>query len=154
MTIYLDNNSTTLPAPEVRDAMLAYLRGKYGNASSIHAAGREARKVLEESRETIAHILGAARPECICFTSSGTEADNMAIRGVAGALRHKGNHIVTSAVEHPAVLNTCKFLEEGGARVTYVRPDETGMILPEAVEDALRDDTILISIMHANNETG
>jgi cysteine desulfurase len=154
MNIYLDNNSTSPLAPAVLDAMLTYLRGKNGNASSIHAAGREAKKALEESRETIARIVGASRPECICFTGSGSEADNMAIQGVARALRRKGNHIVTSAVEHPAVLNTCKYLEEEGARVTYVMPDETGLVRAETVAGALRDDTILVSIMHANNETG
>jgi cysteine desulfurase len=152
--IYLDNNSTSPLAPEVLDAMLPYLKGKYGNASSIHSAGREAKRVLEESRETIARIVGASRPECICFTGSGSEADNMTIQGVARALRHRGNHIVTSAVEHPAVLSTCKYLEEEGAQVTYVMPDETGFIRAESVAGALRGDTILISIMHANNETG
>ena len=152
--IYLDNNSTSPLAPEVLDAMLTSLRGKCGNASSIHAAGREAKKALEESRETIARIVGASRPECICFTGSGSEADNMAIQGVARALRNRGNHIVTSAVEHPAVLSTCKYLEEEGAQVTYVMPDETGFIRAESVAGALRGDTILISIMHANNETG
>ncbi len=154
MNVYLDNNATSPLAPEVLDAMLPYLTRKYGNASSFHSAGREAKKALEESRETIARIVGAANPECICFTGSGSEADNMAIRGVAGTLRHKGNHIVTSAVEHPAVLSTCKHLEEEGARVTYVMPDETGLVRAEAVAGALRDDTILVSIMHANNETG
>jgi cysteine desulfurase len=154
MSIYLDNNSTTPLAPEVLDAMLPYLGAKYGNASSIHSAGRESKKALEESREMIARIIGAGRPECVCFTASGSEADNMAIQGVARALRHKGNHIVTSAVEHPAVLGTCRFLEEEGFQVTYVKPDEFGLIRSEAVAEALRDDTILISIMHANNETG
>ncbi len=154
MNIYLDNNSTTPLAPEVLEAMLPYLNEKYGNASSIHTAGREAKKALEESRETIARIVGATNPECICFTGSGSEADNMAIRGVTGALRRKGNHIVTSAVEHPAVLSPCKFLEEEGARVTYVKPDGNGLIRADVVAEALRDDTVLISIMHANNETG
>ena len=141
-------------APAVMDAMVPYLTVKFGNASSIHSAGREAKKALEKARETIMHALGAANPECICFTGSGSEADNMAIQGVARALRHKGNHVVTSAVEHPAVLGPCRFLEEKGFQVTYVKPDESGLILPEAVAAALRDDTILISIMHANNETG
>jgi cysteine desulfurase len=154
MNIYLDNNATTPLAPEVLDAMLPFLKEKYGNASSIHSAGREAKKALEDSRETIAGILGAASPESICFTGSGSEADNLAIQGVARGLRARGNHIVTSAVEHPAVLNTCGALEEEGFKVTYVKPDGTGMIPAEAVAEALRDDTILISIMHANNETG
>jgi cysteine desulfurase len=154
MNIYLDNNSTTPLSPEVMDAMMPYLTVKFGNASSIHSAGREAKKALEKARETIMHALGAANPECLCFTASGSEADNMAIQGVARALRHKGNHLVTSAVEHPAVLGPCRFLEEKGFQVTYVKPDESGLIRPEAVAAALRDDTILISIMHANNETG
>jgi cysteine desulfurase len=154
MNIYLDNNATTPLAPEVLDAMLPFLKGKYGNASSIYSVGREAKKALEESRETIAKILGATSPGSICFTGSGSEADNLAIRGVARALQDKGKHIVTSAVEHPAVLNTCGALEEEGFQVTYVKPDRTGMVPAEAVAEALRHDTILISIMHANNETG
>ena len=154
MNVYLDNNATTPLAPEVLDAMLPYLKGTYGNASSVHTVGREAKKALEESRETIALILGASRKECICFTGSGCEADNMAIKGIAWALRRKGNHIVTSAVEHHALLNACKFLEEEGCEVTYIKPDGTGLVHAEAVADALREDTILISIMHANNETG
>jgi cysteine desulfurase len=154
MSIYLDNNSTTPISPEVLEVMLPYLNEKYGNASSIHTAGREAKHALEASRETIARIIGAANPECICFTGSGSEADNMAIRGVTGALQRKGNHIVTSAVEHPAVLGPCKFLEEEGAQVTYVKPDGNGLIGADVVAEALRDDTVLISIMHANNETG
>lgn len=154
MNIYLDNNSTTPLAPEVMEAMAPYLKVKFGNASSIHSAGREAKKSLEKARETVARAVGAANPECICFTGSGSEADNMAIQGVARALRKKGNHVVTSAVEHPAVLRPCRFLEEKGFEVTYVKPDESGLIRPEDVAAALRDDTILISIMHANNETG
>lgn len=154
MNVYLDNNSTSSLAPEVRDAMLPYLQRKFGNASSSHSIGREAKKALEESRQMIARVAGAANSGSICFTGSGSEADNMAIQGVARALRHKGNHIVTSAVEHPAVLNTCKFLEEEGFEVTYVKPDSTGRVSSEAVAETLRHDTILISIMHANNETG
>lgn len=154
MNVYLDNNATTSLAPEVLDAMLPYLQDKYGNASSIYSLGREAKKALEGSRETIARILGASHSQCICFTGSGCEADNMAIKGAARALRRKGNHIVTSAVEHNAVLNACKFLEGEGYAVTYVKPDETGRVPAETVAAALRDDTILISIMHANNETG
>jgi cysteine desulfurase len=154
MNVYLDNNSTSPLSPSVLDAMMPYLAGKYGNASSIHSLGREAKKALEESRETIARIIGAAQAECICFTGSGSEADNMAIQGAARALRHKGNHIVTSAVEHPAVLNTCKFLEEEGFAASYVKPDREGLVRAEDVAQALRDDTILISVMHANNETG
>ncbi len=154
MKVYLDNNATSPLAPEVLDAMLPYLTAKYGNASAVYSAGREARKAVEESRETLARILGAANKECICFTGSGTEADNMALRGAALALRGKGKHIVTSAVEHPAVLNTCASLEEEGFEVTYVKPDGAGVITIEALSAALRKDTILLSLMHANNETG
>ncbi len=154
MNVYFDNNSTSPLAPEVLDAMLPYLAGKFGNASSVHSWGREAKKALDESRETVARVLGAALPECICFTGSGSEADNMAIQGIARALRKKGKHIVTSAVEHSAVLNTCRFLEKEGFAVSYVKPDRTGLVSAQAVESALKEDTILISVMHANNETG
>jgi cysteine desulfurase len=154
MQVYLDNNATTPIVPQVRDAMLPYLDDKFGNASSMHSFGREAKKALEESRETIARVLGASRKDCICFTGSGSEADNMALRGASRALQQKGKHIVTSALEHHAVLHTCKDLEEDGFAVTYVKPDDTGMISAEAVSKALRNDTILVSIMHANNEVG
>jgi cysteine desulfurase len=154
MNVYLDNNATSPVLPEVLDAMLPFLKGTYGNPSSIHAAGREAKKALEESRETVARTLGAANKECICFTGSGSEADNMALHGVAHALKQKGKHIVTSAIEHHAILNTCKNLEEYGFEVTRVNPDETGLVRAEAVAEALRPDTVLVSIMHANNEVG
>lgn len=154
MSVYLDYNSTTPLAPEVLEAMLPYLKDKYGNASSPYALGREARKAVEASREKIARILGASDPETICFSGSGSESDNMALQGAARALRHRGKHIVTSAVEHSAVLNACGALENEGFEVSYVRPDSFGMVQPAAVEAVLRDDTILISVMHANNETG
>ena len=154
MNIYLDHNSTSPLAPEAREVMLPYLGARYGNPSSIYLQGREAKRALEESRDTLARILGASSAECICFTASGSEADNMAIQGAARALRHKGRHIVTSAVEHPAVLNTCRAMEEEGFQVSLVRPDRGGRVTPEAVAAAVRDDTILISVMHANNETG
>jgi len=154
MKVYLDNNATSPVVPEVRDAMLPYLQDTFGNASSMHSFGREAKKALEESRETIARVLGASHKECICFTGSGSEADNMALRGVARAYKNKGKHIVTSVLEHHAILNTCKDLEEDGFAVTYVMPDGTGLISAEAVTKAMRSDTILVSIMHANNEVG
>lgn len=153
MRVYLDNNATTRIDPAVLDAMLPYLRNEFGNASSLYSLGRRAKKALESSRGRIAAILNAA-PESIIFTASGSESDNMALQGVANALRNKGKHVITSAVEHPAVLNTCKHLETEGFAVTYVKPDGTGRISPEAVAGALRNDTILISVMHANNETG
>jgi cysteine desulfurase len=154
MKVYLDNNATTPIVSQVREAMLPYLEDKFGNASSMHSFGREAKKALEESREIIARVLGASHKDCICFTGSGSEADNMALRGASRALQQKGKHIVTSALEHHAVLHTCKDLEEDGFAVTYVKPDDTGMISAEAVSKALRNDTILVSIMHANNEVG
>ncbi len=154
MKVYLDNNATSPVVPQVREAMLPYLEDKFGNASSLHSFGREAKKALEESRETIARILGASHKDCICFTGSGSEADNMALRGAVRALQQKGKHIVTSALEHHAILNTCKDLAEDGFAVTYVKPDETGLISAEAVTKAMRNDTILVSIMHANNEVG
>jgi len=154
MKVYFDNNATSPLAPEVLDAMLPFFKDKYGNASSVYSLGREAKKSLESSRETLAGILGANQPDCICFTGSGSEADNMALRGVARAHAQKGKHIVTSTVEHHAILNTCKYLEEHGFEVTYVKPDESGLVNAEAVATALRNDTILVSIMHANNEVG
>ncbi len=154
MKIYLDHNSTSPVAPEALEAMLPFLKTKYGNASSIYSQGREAKKALEAAREDIARILGSSSAESVCFTASGSEADNMAIQGAARALRHRGKHIVSSEVEHPAVLNTCSAMVEEGFDVTFVKPDYTGMVRPEAVAEALRQDTILVSIMHANNETG
>lgn len=154
MKVYLDNNATTPILPEVLDAMLPYFKDKFGNASSLYSLGHESKKALEESRKSIAGILGASRRECICFTGSGSEADNMALRGVARSFANKGKHIVTSEIEHHAILNTCKDLEQDGYEITYVRPDGTGLISPESVSKALRNDTILVSIMHANNEVG
>jgi len=154
MRIYLDHNATTPLDPLVLEAMLPYLREGFGNASSIHAEGREARKTLEGAREVIASLLGARAAETIVFTSGGTEADNLAIKGVAFALKEKGHHIVTSAVEHPAVLQTLRFLETQGFEVTSVPVDREGSLDLEAFRQALRPETILISIMHANNETG
>lgn len=153
MRVYLDNNATTPIDPAVLDAMLPYLREEFGNASSLYGLGRQAKKALEASRERIARILGAS-PDSIIFTASGSESDNTALRGVTEALRHKGKHVITSDVEHPAVLNTCKYLETEGFEVTYVKPDGTGLVSAEAVAAAARNDTILISVMHANNETG
>jgi cysteine desulfurase len=150
-TVYLDNASTTPVHPEVLEAMLPFLSSAYGNASSIHRMGREAREAVENSRERIAALLGADGSE-IVFTSGGTEADNLAIKGTAYAMRHRGKHMITSAVEHHAVLNAFKALEQEGFEVTYVPVDRAGMVDPASVEKSIRSDTILISIMHANNE--
>jgi cysteine desulfurase len=151
--VYLDNNATTPVSPEVLEAMLPFFKENFGNPSSIHWAGREARKYLDISREQVANLLNC-RPSEIVFTSSGTESDNFAIKGVAELLKDKGNHIITTRIEHPAVLNTCKYLETEGYRVTYLPVDSYGMVDPEDVKKAIDKDTILISIMWANNEIG
>lgn len=151
--IYLDNNATTPVAPEVLDAMLPYLRECYGNPSSAHRKGLEAERALRASRATVARALGVEESE-IVFTACGTEGNNLALRGVARALRREGNHIITSQVEHPAVLETCRDLETDGFRVTYLSVTQTGALAPEAVLEAITDETILVSLMHVNNETG
>jgi len=152
--IYFDHSASTPLAPEVLEAMLTFYREKYGNASSIHSFGREARVAIEEAREQIAKVIRAKAAEII-FTSGGTEADNLAIKGVAFAHRGRGNHIVTSKVEHPAVLNTCAYLQKHhGFEVTYLPVDRYGMVEPDDVRRAMTDHTILVSIMHVNNEVG
>ncbi len=152
--IYLDSNATTPVRPEVVEKMLPFFSDKYGNASSVHSFGREARKHLEGARKQVAGLVNAASPDEIVFTSGGTEADNLAIKGTARALKDKGAHIITSSVEHNAVLNTCKYLEGQGYRVTYLGVDESGIIDLEELESSISADTILVSIMAANNETG
>lgn len=154
MRIYLDHNATTPMRPEVLEAMMPYLGARFGNANSIHGWGREARRALEEAREVLAAAVGARDKESIVFTSSGTEADNLALKGAAWGGRARGRHIVTSAVEHHAVINTCRSLEEQGFEITYLPVDGDGLIDPERVQRSLRTDTTVISLMHANNETG
>ena len=151
--IYLDHNATTPVHPEVIEAMLTCYKNTFGNASSVHSFGQEARKVIEETRQTVADFLGA-KPEEIVFTSGGTESDNFALKGVAYAQESKGKHIITSSIEHHAVLNTCKYLEKKGWKVTYLPVDKYGLVNPEEVEKALTKETVLITIMQANNETG
>ncbi len=151
--IYVDHSATTPIKKEVLDAMLPYFSENFGNASTIYAEGRETKKVVNAAREKVAKALGADANE-IFFTGSGTEADNWAIRAIARAYKEKGNHIITSAVEHHAVLHTCMDLEKEGYEVTYLPVDEFGMVSPESVQDAITDKTILISIMTANNEIG
>ncbi len=151
--IYLDNAATTPVLPEVLDAMLPYYRVRYGNPSSLHLLGRQAREAVEASRAKVAAFIGATDKE-IVFTSGGTEADNLAVKGVAYALRKKGRHIITSQIEHHAVLRACSSLEQEGFDVTYLPVDSTGLVDPARVEDAITDRTVLISIMHANNEVG
>lgn len=152
--IYFDHNATTPTHPEVVKAMLPYYETLFGNASSVHQFGRETRKAVEAARASIASLINASRPDEIVFTSGGTESDNFAIRGVAQALKGKGNHIITSAVEHLAVENTCKYLAKNGYEVTRIPVDKYGIVDLGALEKAITDKTILITIMLANNETG
>jgi len=151
--IYFDHSATTPVHPAVAEEMIRYITGNFGNPSSVHTFGREARKAVVEAREKVARGIGA-KPEEIVFTAGGTESDNMAVKGAAYADRVKGNHIIISAVEHHAVLNTCKALEKEGFSLTILPVDGYGMISPESVAAAITDKTILISIMHANNEVG
>jgi len=151
--IYLDHNATTRLHPEVLRFMETYLREQFGNASSSYGLGREAKLALENSRKKIADCLGAQSQEII-FTSGGTESDNLAIRGVARALKSKGNHIITSRIEHHAVLMTCLALEKEGFNVTYLPVDADGRVNPDDIRKHIGEKTILISIMAANNETG
>ncbi|MCK4532803.1 cysteine desulfurase NifS, partial [bacterium] len=150
---YLDYNATTPVHPEVIKEMLPYYREIYGNASSFHQFGQQARKAVEEAREKVAVFIGAKSGEII-FTGGGTEADNFAIKGIAYANQAKGKHIITSSIEHHAVLNSCKYLEKQGFRITFLPVDKYGLINPEEVKKTIGEETILISIMHANNEMG
>ncbi len=147
--VYLDNNATTPVLPEIFEAMRPYFGERFGNASSIHHHGQETRAAVERARESVADLVGS-RPSEIVFTSGGTEADNLAIFGLA----RPGDHIITSTIEHHAVLNSCKRLEESGCEVTYVPVDGRGLVDPDDVRRALRPKTRLITIMMANNETG
>ncbi|MEX2492059.1 MAG: cysteine desulfurase family protein [Nitrospirales bacterium] len=151
--IYLDYNASTPIAPEVANAMRPFIASHYGNPSSPHWAGRPAKEAFERARGQVAGLLGCEAAEVI-FTSGGTESNNHALKGAFFALREKGNHIVTSSIEHPAVLNPCRFLETLGAEVTYLPVDGTGMVNPDDVRSAITDRTILVTIMHANNEVG
>jgi len=151
--IYMDNNATTAVRPEVLEAMLPFYREQFGNPSSVHWAGRAVSGAVEKAREQVATLINCAPAE-IVFVSCGSEGDNMAIKGTAEALREKGNHIITTAVEHPAVLNTCEYLEKQGFRVTYLPVDKDGMLDLKELEAAITAETILISVMWANNETG
>jgi len=152
-SIYLDYAATTPTHPEVVKTMLPYFTDAFGNPSSIYSYGQEAKGAIEEARGKVAALIGAGSDEVV-FTSGGTEADNFAIKGVAYANELKGNHIITSSIEHHAVIETCKFLERRGFRVTYLPVDEYGLVEPDDVKRAITDKTILISVMHANNEVG
>ena len=151
--IYLDNSATTYTDKEVLQKMLPYFSEVYGNGSSQHFFGREALVAIDEAREKVAKAIGA-KPTEIYFTSGGTESDNWAIKGAAHALREKGNHIITTAIEHPAVIKTCQALEKEGFEVTYLPVDNEGFVTAEQVEKAITYKTILISVMTANNEIG
>ena len=151
--IYMDHAATTAVRPEVLEAMLPYFSTEFGNPSSVYSWGRSARKALDSARDQVAALLGASASE-IVFTSGGSEGANLAIKGVAWADQNRGNHIITSAIEHHAVLDTVLWLETQGFEVTILPVDEYGLVSPSQVEQALRPDTILVSIMHANNEVG
>ena len=151
--IYLDHSATTPLAPEVMEAMVPYFSEFYGNASSLHSFGREAREAIEDARGKIADLINA-QPSEIYFTSGGTESDNLAIKGIALKNKNKGKHIITSCFEHPAVLEVCRYLAKQGYEITYLPVTRDGLVQPDAVRDAIKKETILISIMHANNEIG
>jgi cysteine desulfurase len=151
MTIYLDNSATTAVLPEVIEAMLSCFAENYGNAQSVHALGQRARSLVERARREVAALVGAA-PSEIVFVAGGTEADNLAIRGIAAA--HGARHLITTKIEHPAVLATCQALEQEGAKVTYLPVQTNGVVSLDAVRAAITDETVLVSVMQANNETG
>ncbi len=151
--IYLDYNATTPIDESVGEAMSPFIHGNFGNPSSSHEYGIIAKKAIEAARGQVAALLGA-KPEEIVFTSGGSESNNMVIKGVAYSNRRKGNHVITSQIEHPAVLNPCRFLEKNGYEVTYLPVDRYGAVDPSEVEKAITGKTILVTIMHANNETG
>src|SRR5437868_7648055 len=151
MTIYLDNSATTAVLPEVIEAMLPCFDEAYGNAQSVHGFGQRAKAMVERARREVAALVNAAPGEII-FVGGGTEADNLAIRGIAAA--HGARHIITTKIEHPAVLATCQALEQAGAKVTYLPVQANGLVCPDDVRAAITDETVLVSVMHANNETG
>ena len=151
--VYMDHSATTPVRCEVLEAMLPYFDRTFGNASSVHTFGQEGRKAVEDAREKVAYLIGA-QPEEIIFTGGGTESDNMAVVGAADANRKRGKHIVTSAIEHHAVLSTCRALGKEGFELTVVGVDENGLVAPDELSKALRPDTTLVSIMPANNEVG
>lgn len=150
---YFDNSATTRVKEEVLEEMFPYFNMQYGNASSIYSIGREAKRAIEESRKRVGELINC-KPEEIYFTSCGSESDNTALKGIAYAYKNKGRHIITSKIEHPAILNSCKSLEKQGFEVTYVDVDKNGFVNLSSIQNAIKKDTILISIMFANNEIG
>jgi len=153
MKVYLDNNASTPIDPEVIKEMEPYINEYYGNPSSGHWLGKKGKSAIESARKQVADLIGAQSSEII-FTSGGSESNNHALKGIASAYREKGNHIITSVIEHPAIINPCKYLEKEGYNITYVGVDEYGRVNLDEIKNAITDKTILISIMHANNETG
>lgn len=151
--VYLDNGATTMLDPKVIGAMLPYFTVKYGNASSAHLFGEEAKEALEKSRSIIAKSINAS-PEEIIFTSGGTESNNLVLKSIAFINKNKGNHIIVSKVEHKCIMNSCKWLEEQGFNITYLNVDKEGFVNPDELDKAITDKTILVSIIHGNNETG
>ncbi|MDH5174243.1 MAG: cysteine desulfurase NifS [Elusimicrobiota bacterium] len=152
--IYLDHAATTPVHPRVAEAMAPYFSKDFGNPSTLYSYGREAKGALEKARAKVARLIGAKQPEEIVFTSGGTEADNFALCGIAWANQEKGNHIITTSIEHHAVINICKFLEKRGFKVTYLPVDKDGLVDTMEVKRAITEGTILVSVMHANNEIG
>lgn len=151
--IYLDYNATTPIDKQVSDAMLPYIYGNFGNPSSSHKLGVDTKKAVEYSRKQVAELLNCS-PEEIIFTSGGSESNNTVLKGVAFTYKNKGNHIITSQIEHPSIINPCKYLKKIGYEISYVRVDKYGIIDPTDVEDLITSQTILVTIMHSNNETG
>ena len=152
--IYMDNAATTSVKPEVLNAMIPYFTEEYGNPSSVYSFAQKSRTAIDETRETIAGIIGAAKSNEIYFTAGGSESDNWALKSAAFGLKDKGNHIITTRIEHHAILNTCAFLEKNGFEVTYLNVDNEGFVSLSDLENAITDRTILISVMFANNEIG
>ena len=153
MEIYFDNAATTKPRKEVIDKMLPYITEKYGNPSSIYKMARENKEAVDEARQAVAQAINA-KPNEIYFTAGGSESDNWALKGIADSYSNKGRHIITTAIEHHAILHTCEYLESKGFEVTYLPVDEYGIISVEELKSAIREDTILVSVMFANNEIG
>ncbi len=154
MNVYLDNAASTPVDPRVLEAIQPYYHETFANASSLHSPGRKAREAIESARAKIASLIGARRPEEVIFTSGGTESNNLALKGVAFANRRQGRHIITTRIEHDCILNSAAWLEGQGFSVTYLNVDSEGLVRPADLAAALRDDTILVSVMHANHEIG
>ena len=152
--VYVDHAATTKMKKEVLESMMPYLDEKYGNPSSAYILGSDSKSAIEKARIQVAKAIGAEMPEEIYFTSGGSEADNLAIKGIAKARKNRGKHIITSKIEHMAILNSCKQLEKEGFEITYLDVDSSGVVKLYELEKAIREDTILISIMFANNEIG